>query len=380
MSIYIDLHLIQSVPPSNLNRDDTGAPKSAVYGGARRARVSSQAWKRATRARYQRDIDPAGLGYRTKQVAELIGDRMREQDPSMPDDVRASRAGAVLKALGMKLEPAKRKEADEAAGLYESSQYLAFFSSEQLDEFAALALKTDKPGRAEARKAGDSRHGMTVSLFGRMVADDTSLNVDASVQVAHALSTHAVDAEADYYTAVDDVLDMDKDREDSGAGMIGTIEFTSSTLYRYATLNLNQLMENLGDIDTTAEAAVAFVNGFVTSMPTGKQNTFANGTVPDAVVVTVRDDLPINLVGAFESPVVAADGGYVQPSCEALARYAADVAGAYGAASGPNFVVRIGDRTNAIDGMGERTTLAELGDKIGEVVRSSLDAATTEDS
>lgn len=380
MSTHIDIHVIQSVPPSNINRDDTGSPKSAVYGGVRRSRVSSQAWKRATRARYQNGMDPTGLGYRTKQVAELIGRRMAERDGTMTEEERAARAGAVLKALGMKLEPVKKKAEDEAAGLYETGTYLAFFSAEQIDQLAELALRTDKPGKREVREAADTNHGLTVSLFGRMVADDTSLNVDAAVQVAHALSTHAVDAEADYYTAVDDVLDADKTREDSGAGMIGTIEFSSATLYRYATVNLDQLVENLGDVEATARACRAFVDGFVTSMPTGKQNTFANGTVPDGVAVVVRDDLPVNLVGAFEKPVQPDGGGYVSASCAALAGYAAEVAEAYGEPSGPRYVVRVGERTEALDVMGERVTLHELGDRVAEAARAAVTTAVADDS
>lgn len=376
MSTHIDIHVIQSVPPSNINRDDTGSPKSAIYGGVRRARVSSQAWKRATRTRYQRGMETSGLGYRTKQVAELIGQRMEARDSEMPEADRATRAGAVLKALGMKLEPKKKKAEDEVAGQYESGTYLAFFSAEQLDQLAELALTTDKPTKADARRAADTNHGLTVSLFGRMVADDTSLNVDAAVQVAHALSTHAVDAEADYYTAVDDVLAADEEREDSGAGMIGTIEFSSSTLYRYATINVDQLMENLGHVDATARAAKAFVDGFVTSMPTGKQNTFANGTVPDGVVVVVRDDLPVNLVGAFETPVSARDGsGFVEPSCQALARYAGEVAEAYGEPGGARYVVRVGERAAALDGLGERVTLPELGDKVAAAAREATAVA-----
>lgn len=380
MSTHIDIHVIQSVPPSNINRDDTGSPKSAVYGGVRRARVSSQAWKRATRARYQRDMDATGLGYRTKQVAELIGRRMAERDSVMSEEERAGRASGVLKALGMKLEPRKKKAGDEATGLYESGAYLAFFSAEQIDQLAALALETDKPSKADARRAADTRHGLTVSLFGRMVADDTSLNVDAAVQVAHALSTHAVDAEADYYTAVDDVLAADKEREDSGAGMIGTIEFNSSTLYRYATINLDQLAENLGDAEAAARACKAFVDGFVTSMPTGKQNTFANGTVPDGVVVVVRDDLPVNLVGAFEKPVESMAGGFVERSCEALATYAEEVAAAYGEPSGPRYVVRVGDRAAALDGLGERVTLRDLGNKISDAAREAAATDAADDS
>lgn len=372
MSTHIDIHVIQNLPPSNVNRDDTGSPKSAMYGGARRARVSSQAWKRATRALYQRDMDPSGLGYRTKQVAELIGERIEARDPNMPEEERARRAGSVLKALGMKLEPKRAKKGQEGPDSpYESSTYLAFFSAEQLDQLAELAINEDAPTRKQARASADTNHGLTVSLFGRMVADDTSLNVDASVQVAHALSTHAVDTEADYYTAVDDVLEQDKEREDSGAGMIGTIEFNSSTLYRYATINVDQLLENLGDTEAAARAATAFVKGFITSMPTGKQNTFANGTLPDGVVVMVRSDLPVNMVGAYEVPVVSDGAGYVRQSCEALVRYAEDVAEAYGAEPDQCFVLRVGEPGSALDALGDRVALDGMAEGVADAVRGA---------
>lgn len=371
MSTYIDIHIIQSVPPSNVNRDDTGSPKSAVYGGVRRARVSSQAWKRATRKQYQQDMDATGLGYRTKQVAELIGERMERMAQDMPEEDRAERAGAVLKALGMKLEPKrKKKDAEGPDNPYESSSYLAFFSAHQLNALAELALREDKPTRKQARECADSDHGLTVSLFGRMVADDTSLNVDASVQVAHALSTHAVDTEADYYTAVDDVLENDKEREDSGAGMIGTIEYNSSTLYRYATINVDQLTENLGDHEAAARAAAAFVQGFVTSMPTGKQNTFANGTLPDGVAVMVRHDLPVSLVGAFETPVTS-DHGFVEPSCQAFVKYADAVSEAYGTAPDQTYVLRVGERAASLDTLGERVSLSDLADRVAEAARGA---------
>ena len=230
-------------------------------------------------------------------------------------------------------------------------------------------MSDEKVSKSQAQKAAKSDHGIALSLFGRMVADDTSLNVDASVQVAHALSTHAVDTEADYYTAVDDVNETDPAREDSGAGMIGTIEFGSSTLYRYATIMVDQLQENLGGhAEATARAARAFALGFITSMPTGKQNTFANRTVPDAVLVTVRQDQPINLVGAFEVPVPA-ESGYVQGSCEALARYAEDVQDAYGAAPSQAFVLRVGQRTQALADLGQPVDLEGLLTAIADAAR-----------
>lgn len=370
MSTHIDIHVIQTVPPSNVNRDDTGAPKSALYGGVRRARVSSQAWKRATRAHFQVDLDPAGLGYRTKQAASLIGERIHTLRPEMPEEERAARAGSVLKALGLKLEPKRRRKTEDETGStpYESSAYLTFFSSSQLDQLAELAVSSDKPTKKEAQERADTNHGIAISLFGRMVADDATLKVDASVQVAHALSTHAVDTEADYYTAVDDVSEQ---TEESGAGMIGTIEFNSSTLYRYATLNVDALAKNLGNRQAAARAAETFVRSFIVSMPTGKRNTFANGTLPDAVVVAVRGELPVNLVGAFEVPVAAGQGGFVQRSCEALATYATEVAEAYGSAPLHTFVLRVGERASAVDAMGERATLDGLGERVREVVNVS---------
>lgn len=146
-------------------------------------------------------------------------------------------------------------------------------------------------------------HPAEVALFGRMVADLKDLNVDASVQVAHALSTHAVRTEFDYYTAVDD-----ENVEDSGAGMIGTVEFNSATLYRYAVLGVHQLRDNLTSPQATREAAVRFVDAFARSMPAGHQNSFAHRTLPHLVLVTVRTDQPVNLVSAFETPVTGHSG------------------------------------------------------------------------
>ncbi|MGB3186827.1 MAG: type I-E CRISPR-associated protein Cas7/Cse4/CasC [Ornithinimicrobium sp.] len=374
MSTFVDIHVIQTVPPSNVNRDDTGAPKSAVFGGVRRARVSSQAWKRATRARFADEMDKDGLGYRTKQATSLIGARIAARHPELTEEESASRAGAVLRALGMKLEPKRKKDSEEGASPYESSAYLAFFSADQLDQLAELAIREDKPKKRQAQECADTKHGVTLSLFGRMVADDASLNVDSSVQVAHALSTHAVDTEADYYTAVDDVS---AESDETGAGMIGTIEFNSSTLYRYATINIDALNHNLEDPGATARAAAAFLRGFVTSMPTGKQNTFANGTRPDAVVVMVREGLPVNLVGAFEVPVTTSTGGYVEASCEALAAHAQQVHDAYGQVPTATYVLGVGERTQALRSLGETVSLDDMVAAVSETAKGTAEAMTS---
>ncbi|WP_238598463.1 type I-E CRISPR-associated protein Cas7/Cse4/CasC [Saccharothrix sp. ALI-22-I] len=179
--------------------------------------------------------------------------------------------------------------------------------------------------KQEARARADRQHSVDVSLFGRMVADATDLNVDAACQVAHALSVHAVDNEYDYFTAVDDHKKAD-DEEDAGAGMIGTVEFNSSTLYRYATVDVDRLHDNLGDAEATRRAVEAFTRAFVSSMPTGKQNTFANRTLPDAVLVIVRETQSINLVGAFEEAIDDdVEGGRVVAAIGRLAEHAREL-------------------------------------------------------
>nr|MBA3339867.1 type I-E CRISPR-associated protein Cas7/Cse4/CasC [Geodermatophilaceae bacterium] len=282
----IDIHVLQTVPPSNLNRDDTGSPKSAMYGGVKRARVSSQAWKRATRIAFSRTVDSSTLGVRTRRVVELLGEEILRQDPQSEPDAHAL-AEATLTAAGIKIKPSRKKGEPNESG------YLLFLSRRQVHNLAAAAVaakgQPDLPAAlksAGVKALADQEHSVDMALFGRMVADSTDLNVDAAAQVAHALSVHAVETEFDYFTAVDDHKSADVE-EDAGAGMIGTVEFNSSTLYRYATVDVNRLQDNLGDAGAARRAVEAFIDAFVTSMPSGKQNTFANRTLPDAVLIQV---------------------------------------------------------------------------------------------
>lgn len=371
---YIDVHILQSVPPSNLNRDDTGSPKSAIFGGVRRARVSSQAWKRATRMRFNATLDASDIGHRTKRVVELLGDEIEKLDTSVDEATAQALAAKALTAAGIKLASPKapKKASDDTPKPAEQSGYLLFLSTAQYTRLAELAIAAH---RSEANIAGkdakaaiSSDHSFDVALFGRMVADDPELNVDAAAQVAHAISVHAVDPEFDYFTAVDDF----QERDQSGAGMIGTIEFNSSTLYRYATLNIEGLHANLNDAAATARAAAAFVESLALSMPTGKQNTFANRTVPDAVVVCIRSDQPVNLVGAFETPVtVADDKSIVGSAASKLIVRHEDIAGAYGSPV-EIWVTGIGDAAASLDGFGDRTDLNALVGKIEQYVGDHL--------
>ncbi|MFN8079396.1 MAG: type I-E CRISPR-associated protein Cas7/Cse4/CasC [Kineosporiaceae bacterium] len=365
----IDVHVIQTLPPSNVNRDDTGSPKSAVYGGVRRARVSSQAWKRAARNAFGEHLDRSELGVRTKRVVEVIAEAVTQQDSSLADQANEL-AKQVVTAAGIKVA-APRK----AANAVEESGYLIFLSARQVQALAALAIDATRKGTTLDKKAAGAvfkaDNSIDVALFGRMVADVSDLNVDAAAQVAHAISTHAVNTEFDYFTAVDD-RKRDSADEDAGAGMIGTVEFNSSTLYRYATIDLEALTKNLGDGEATVRASVAFVRAFLTSMPTGKQNTFANNTLPDAVLVTLRTDRPISLVGAFEEPVTAVgSGGHVVESIARLSEYAKEVADTYGAPAAA-WVCGIGDRVQPLEALGQRVRVADLDDVLGRALRERV--------
>ncbi|MFE7590225.1 type I-E CRISPR-associated protein Cas7/Cse4/CasC [Kitasatospora sp. NPDC057512] len=303
--LYIDVHILQTVPPANLNRDDNGNPKEAYFGGKRRSRVSSQAWKRATRIHFTESRDPQDLATRTKRIAARLAEGIAERSGLVAEDAQRI-ADALIKSTGIS---AGKKEGDTA--------YLLFYGRRQLDAIVSLVADTatdlaalDAKALDEAVKALPVKeqlqtgHPADVALFGRMVADIPGLNVDAATQVAHAISTHAAELEFDYYTAVDD----ENTENETGAGMIGTIGFNSATLYRYATVGLHQLRENLGDDKATVDAVDLFIDSFARSMPTGYGNSFAHRTRPSLVAVVVRADQPVNLVSAYENPVPASRG------------------------------------------------------------------------
>ncbi|MCR1781133.1 type I-E CRISPR-associated protein Cas7/Cse4/CasC [Nocardioides carbamazepini] len=373
MTTFIDIHVLQTVPSSNINRDDTGRPKTGIFGGFTRARVSSQAWKRATRKDFARYLPDAERGVRTRRIIADLIEQIRAIDDSIEQTEAIELAKNVMGAAGIKFKAARKKKGEEGDDQLDLSEYLLFVSNQQVQNLARLAVegRSGAIDKTAAKKAIQLDNGIEVALFGRMVADDASINVDAAVQVAHALSTHAVESEYDYYTAVDD-----RNTEgDPAAGMIGVIEFNSSTLYRYATINLDQLHENLGDLELESRAAEAFIRSFVVSMPTGKQNTFANGTLPDAVVVQLRDGRPINLVGAFEEPVRPdSDRSISTLSAERLATRAQEIDECYGMAPSDSFVLAVnGSVREVLGSTGEVLGLDPLVSAVKERARAVLE-------
>ena len=349
--LYVDFHVLQTVPPSCVNRDDTGSPKTAVYGGATRARVSSQAWKHAIREMFKDEymLNAEDIGSRTKKIADVVEKQIKLL---APDADAAKLAKKVVKNTGFKV--------DEKSG-EDKLKTLFFLSEAQAKALAELAI-ADCNDPKQYKDALGTAPSVDMALFGRMVADAPSLNYDAAAQVAHSISTHAVQNEFDYFTAVDDCAPEDS----AGAGHLGTVEYNSSTLYRYATVNVMELAGQLG-AEQAAETVRAFGEAFLFSMPTGKQNTFANRTLPDAVYVTLREDQPVNLCGAFERAVLRSAQGYAAPSKAALAQYAQQMYSSFAEAPAQSFTVGSG-----LEELAPAQTAKAMLDALEKAVRNAL--------
>ena len=336
MKALLELHLIQNFAPSNLNRDDTGSPKDAYFGGSRRARVSSQSFKRAMRMDFKERqlISRDEIGERTKRAHEAIRDLLTAAGKEAKEADRA--AFNAVDAI-VKTAVTKNKRGDEE----KKSSYLVFLGRDELQKMADIILQNweafakqmqeqdaeadkKKPKPVELDKALakslegalNGKRAVDIALFGRMLADLPEHNTDAAAQVAHALGTHAMkQREFDFYTAVDDL----KPTDNAGADMLGTVEFGSATFYRYLCIDLAKLRENLDDDDLMLRGLKALLYASVFAAPTGKQNTFAAHNLPSLISSVVRENAsPRNLANAFEVPVKASDSGYVAGSLQKL--------------------------------------------------------------
>ncbi len=300
MSLFIEFHAIQNMAPSCLNRDDTGAPKDAMFGGTRRARVSSQCLKRAARQMFANSqlLTNEELGIRTRNIVALISEKLAEQGNS--DSISAIET--ALKAVDLSVK--SRENATP------QTEYLLFLSqtgiSQLIDVIKAnmneLANEKDpkKHLKKQIAECISTSRAVDIALFGRMLADRKDFNVDAAAQVAHAISTNSITRESDFFTAVDDFTQADE----ADAGMLGTVEFNSSCLYRYAAVNLDQLIKNLGDDrELACKGGAAFLRASAMAIPSGKQNTFAAHTLPEFIGVAVHNTQPISLANAFQKPV-----------------------------------------------------------------------------
>ncbi len=367
MKTIVEVHALQNFAPSNLNRDDTGAPKDAFFGGTRRARVSSQCLKRSIRRHFaslveQKVLATDDVAVRTKRVLEALTKSLVAQGH---DEAEAEeKARLTLAAMELSVKEDGKSEYLLFLGKREISE-IARIISEKWDSVTAFAkapTEGKKPGKAKKQaaqsadpelkkaleKVFNGGKAVDVALFGRMLADMPEKNQDAACQVAHAISTHAVEREFDFYTAVDDL----KPEDTAGADMMGTVEFNSACFYRYAVVDWDKLVDNLqGDKELAAKGLRAFLEGFVVAEPTGKQNTFAAHNPPEFVAVSVRrNTAPRNLANAFETAVrVKKDESLTRKSAEELAKKAKALQAAFGG-EGKTFVLNLVEAK--LDGFG----------------------------
>jgi len=333
-SRFVDIHLLQTIPYANLNRDDLGSPKSLTYGGVNRTRVSSQCWKRATRQALEDQLPDKAI--RTRKVVVEVAERLCKE--GWPRELADYAARQLLVAAGAKRSKSKKSNGEDEGLSLENSGYtsvLLFLPESSLDGLAALARrerdalerayasgKEQKPPftQEEVRNLLIGRTG-TIALFGRMLAELPDGKVDGAVQVAHAFTTHATDTEVDFFTAVDDKLSSDE----TGSGHMNSAEFSAGVFYRYATVNVRDLIDNLDDDAAVARGLTErFLSAFATAMPSGKRTATAPHTLPDLAYIAVRSDRPVSLAAAFERPVRAGweAGGLAEPSRQQLADYA----------------------------------------------------------
>lgn len=327
--MFIELHMIQNFVPSNLNRDDTNNPKDCEFGGYRRARISSQSLKRAIRFEpIFAQTTQAQVGERSKWMSRPIKKALVAAGKD--EEIATTVAVAFVSAYAAKSD--KKKP--------ERSNVLIFFSQEEIQaiveglldrwEEAVAAAEKEKSLSDLVKKLQKATAERTsapdIALFGRMLAENPNLNIDAACQVAHAISTHRVNMEMDFYTAVDDLLDRGEiqtaeGEEEIGAGMMGFTSFNSACFYRYTRLDWKQLVANLdGDTVLAQRTVEGFLRAALDAIPTGKQNSFAAQNPTSLAVALVREDgKSWNLANAFEKPVrPGRETGLIEPSIQAL--------------------------------------------------------------
>ncbi len=353
--MLIQIHMLQNYAPSNLNRDDSGSPKSAVFGDQPRGRISSQCLKRSIRRSITFDEAFAGEGLlaaRTKRLPLLIDAALKEL--GCDDETRQAIVSRVPEIGQESSKRGKEATVDPEKAV---TQQLIFIGADEAQQITAKLLAKYREAGAKTwgtmkieeitRGIGDQLpRSVDIAMFGRMTTSAAFEDVQAAVQVAHALSTNRVVNEYDYFTAVDDLKPRS---EDAGAGMIGDVEFNSSTYYKYFNVHWEQLVANLGgDVDVAARAVVALIEAAALAQPSGKQNSTAAQNLPDFVMVEVSErNIPISYANAFITPVNGRGNSLMRKSIDALNQYAGQLRQAYGL-NGRRAYFAVGE-TGAID-------------------------------
>ena len=332
----IEFHILQSFPVTCLNRDDVGSPKSAVVGGVNRARVSSQCWKRQVRL-MMKDLG-VHTAVRSKLVNKQIADKCHKLGATEEQAVACG--DAIAKAI-----------VKDTLYFFTDSEVEAFAKYAQSEGFDASKIsdkKVIKLAKSELKLAVD---GLDIALFGRMVAQAPELNIEAAAAFSHAISTHAVTNELEFFTALDDL--------DTNAGHLDNLEFSSATYYRYVSLDLGQLYESLQG-QAMAESVEAFTKALFLAIPAARQATMSGACGWDYAKVLVRQGQRVQL--SFDKPV-RSKGGFLEPSIDALRSELNKKETLFGSLFGKKLEFELGgDTGHSIDQLIERLTAT-----IGEI-------------
>lgn len=325
----VEFHILQSFPVTCLNRDDVGAPKTAVVGGVTRARVSSQCWKRQVRL----ELHNLGMtcGVRTKLIENLIANAC-EKEGATPE--QAHQCGKKIEQIFIKKTENKNKSnnSEEVADsdTDNKTDTLLFLSPNEVktiaaafkaNDFKADTVITQKDSKKAVKeltgilgkKSNETIDGLDIALFGRMVAQATELNVEAASSFSHAISTHKIANEVEFFTALDDRAD------EPGSAHMGSLEFNSATYYRYIGLDLGQLFQTLQDPETMPKAVEAFIKALYIAVPSARQTTQSGASPWEFAKVYVRKGQRLQV--PFETAIKAKDGGFLQASINELKSY-----------------------------------------------------------
>lgn len=335
----IELHILQSYPVSCLNRDDVGAPKTAIFGGTNRGRISSQCLKRAARLMAAQEDGGHYRGERSRLVVTPLRDQLTRQN--IPHSTAEAVAKMICGELGAMDPKAEKKgvlktktmlmfsplETEEIAKKAAEILVENGFGEKEPSEKELDGLRKKLKGAVAAAKKAALKDAADIAIFGRMVASDPSLTLEGAAMFGHALSTHKYNADIDYWTAVDDRQKDDPtvaEEDRAGSGGMGTAEFGSSTYYRYAAINLDLLFDedHLGALDKEERKAVvkSFIKSVLMAVPSGRKNSMNAATLPSSVLGILKDKgQPIQLVNAFEEAVRDDKNGYAKRSREAMA-------------------------------------------------------------
>lgn len=293
----IEFHILQSFPVTCLNRDDVGAPKTAIVGGVTRARVSSQCWKRQVRlAMHELGVK---LGTRTKKAEELF------TRACLAAGASEQQAAACGKKMAEQLS-------DDTLLFISDSEAVAFASYAEELGYDESKIKDKELAKVAKKALTPAVDALDIAFFGRMVAKAADMNVEAAASFAHAISTHKVSNEVEFFTALDDLQD------EPGSAHMGSLEFNSATYYRYISLDLGQLAQTMSAEDLK-KAVAAFTQALFIAVPNARQTTQSGASPWEFARVLVRKGQRLQV--PFETPVKAREGGYLQSSIDCLKSY-----------------------------------------------------------